>query len=269
MMTKERPCSFRLLLMGLLGLTCLHFFLISAMAEDVKEGKTGNPLRVEKADTHPMVRASKLIDQAVYNEQSEEIGEIDDLIISRNGKIKKVILSVGEFVGVGERLVAIPFRSVKRDGTGHVVYNVGREQLRDYPRFDYRKEGLYGEPYYPSPLFSTGYSPYASLPPRMRCRGESIPWAWEYYPERLRVSALLDRGVLNNTGQEVAELSELMISPEGRVEQIILDAGGFLRIDEKLVAVPFKPLKITDLGIVYNITKEQLQKSPVFSYGGK
>ena len=58
-----------------------------------------------------------------------------------------------------------------------------------------------------------------------------------------------------------------MISREGSVEQIILDVGGFFGMAEKLVAVPYRPLKITDLGIVYNITKEELQKSPPFSYG--
>ncbi len=57
-----------------------------------------------------------------------------------------------------------------------------------------------------------------------------------------------------------------MIGKEGKVEQIILDVGGFLGIDEKLVAVPFRPLKVTDLGIVYHITKEQLERSPAFAY---
>ena len=64
----------------------------------------------------------------------------------------------------------------------------------------------------------------------------------------------------------MADLDDLMMSPEGRVEQIILDVGGFLGIGVKLVAVPFRPLKITDLGIVYSITTEQLRKSPAFSY---
>jgi hypothetical protein len=47
-------------------------------------------------------RASKIIDQAVKNTQGEEVGEVDDLIMSRNGMIKKVILSTGGFLGVGD-----------------------------------------------------------------------------------------------------------------------------------------------------------------------
>jgi len=224
-----------------------------------------------------MLRASKVIDQAVYNERGEEIGEVDDLIMSRNGKIKKVILWVDGFLGIGEKLVGVPFRSLKVGDKGRIAYNANREQLENYPRFSYRREGLYGyyyEPFYPLPHYGlrSGYgptlpygSPYAPFPPRGRYRGEYGPWEWEYFPERLRVSVLLGRIVLNNNGHEVADLDDLMITPEGRVEYILLDVTGFLGTAEKLIAVPFRPLKITDLGIVYNITKEQLQKSPSFS----
>jgi sporulation protein YlmC with PRC-barrel domain len=103
-------------------------------------------------------------------------------------------------------------------------------------------------------------------PRKGKSRGTFRPWEWEYAPERLRVSALLDQGILNDKGEEVADLDDLMISPEGKVEQIILDVDGFLGTAEKLVAVPYRPLKVTDLALVYNIMKEQLQKSPAFSY---
>jgi hypothetical protein len=48
-----------------------------------------------------------------------------------------------------------------------------------------------------------------------------------------------------------------MINRERRAAQIVLGATGLPGIEEKLVAVPFRPPKITDLGVVYNITKEQ------------
>jgi len=237
------------------------------MAADV----TGqiNPQRV--------LRASKVIDHAVYNQRGEELGEVDDLIMSRNGKIKKVILSVGEFLQTGEKLVAVPFESLQINDRGQIVYNATKEQLKNLPRFSYRREQLYGEPFFPLPAYGIrrGYpymiqppprGSYPHSPPEGKCCGEFRPWEWEYFSERLRVSALLNRGILDSTGQEVADLDDLMISPEGRVKRIILDVGGFLGIGVKLVAVPFRPLKITDLGIVYSITTEQLRKSPAFRY---
>jgi sporulation protein YlmC with PRC-barrel domain len=101
-------------------------------------------------------RASKIIDQPVKNAQGEELGEVDDLIMTRNGKIKKVILSVGGFLGIGDRLVAVPFKSLKIDERDNIVYNVTKQQLENHPVFSYRREGLYGyyyQPFYPLPAY--------------------------------------------------------------------------------------------------------------------
>jgi sporulation protein YlmC with PRC-barrel domain len=89
-----------------------------------------------------------------------------------------------------------------------------------------------------------------------------------YYPERLRISAILYRPVLNNKGEEVGGVDDLLIDRRGKVERTILSVGRFLGIDGKLVAVLFKPLKITDLGIVYNVTKQELENLPALSKDG-
>ena len=54
--------------------------------------------------------------------------------------------------------------------------------------------------------------------------------------------------------------------PKGKVEEIILSVGGGLEIEAKLVGMPFKPLKITDMGIVYNVSRQELKNRPGFSY---
>jgi sporulation protein YlmC with PRC-barrel domain len=228
-------------------------------------------------------RASKIIDQAVKNAQGEELGEVDDLIMSRNGKVKKVVLSVGGFLGIGDRLVAAPFKSLQIRENDDIIYNVTKQQLENHPIFNYRMEGIYGyyyEPFYPLPAYGTRREyrypppppygePYAPFPPRGKYRGEFGPWEWEYFPERIRMSAILNRAVLNNKGEEVGEVDDLIMNREGKVEEIILSVGGFLGIDEKLVAMPFKPLKITDMGIVYNVSREEVKHLPGFSYEKK
>jgi sporulation protein YlmC with PRC-barrel domain len=276
MVTKEKWRLPRFLQVGMIALMCSIFSSILAMPADAKGMNAENPSQAERTNPQQMIRASKIVDQPVYNERGEEIGEVDDLIMSRNGKIKKVILSVGEFLQTGEKLVTVPFRSLKESDEGHIVYNATKEQLKRDRRFSYWSEGLYGRPFYPFPPYGVGWGYQAPSPPpgrksvpfprKGKCRGEFRPWEWEYSPERLRISALLDQGIFNDKGEEVADLDDLMISPEGKVEQIILNVGGFLGMAEKLVAVPYRSLKVTDLGIVYNIMKEQLQKSPAFSY---
>jgi hypothetical protein len=60
-------------------------------------------------------RTSKLLESTVYNDTDEKIGELDDIILSPDGKATYAILEVGGFLGIGERLVALPFESLKID----------------------------------------------------------------------------------------------------------------------------------------------------------
>lgn len=58
-------------------------------------------------------RASKVVGLNVYNDQNENIGSINDLLMDKNGSIKAAVISVGGFLGVGSRLVALPYEKIK------------------------------------------------------------------------------------------------------------------------------------------------------------
>ena len=81
-------------------------------------------------------RASKLKDKAVVNDQNERIGELDDIIIGKDGQ-SYAVLQVGGFLGVGRRLVAVPYQSLQLDDRGDKVVLPGasREALRKLPVF--------------------------------------------------------------------------------------------------------------------------------------
>jgi hypothetical protein len=49
----------------------------------------------------------------VYNEANEKIGDINEVILDRSGKVANVILGVGGFLGLGERYVAVAFDKLK------------------------------------------------------------------------------------------------------------------------------------------------------------
>src|ERR1700727_4099239 len=58
-------------------------------------------------------RASKLAGVAVYNDANEKIGDINDVILDRSGKVANVILGVGGVLGLGEHYVAVAFDKLK------------------------------------------------------------------------------------------------------------------------------------------------------------
>ena len=116
-------------------------------------------------------RASKLVGLSVYNDNNESIGSINDLLTDRNGNIKAAVISVGGFLGMGSRLVAVPFDKIKFVSepvayTGvsgapnapgsttppainakpnpwypdHAVFNATKDDLKTMPEFKYATE---------------------------------------------------------------------------------------------------------------------------------
>jgi sporulation protein YlmC with PRC-barrel domain len=58
-------------------------------------------------------RASKLVGLKVYNDNNENVGSINDMLVDKSGNIKAVVIGVGGFLGMGEHLVAVAFDKVK------------------------------------------------------------------------------------------------------------------------------------------------------------
>ena len=58
-------------------------------------------------------RASKLMGLDVYNEGNEKLGEINELILDKSGKVAAVIIGVGGFLGMGEHDIAVSMDKLK------------------------------------------------------------------------------------------------------------------------------------------------------------
>ena len=57
--------------------------------------------------------ASKLMDQSVLGPDNKSVGDINDLVLDQSGNIQSVVIGVGGFLGIGEKDVAVPFRSLE------------------------------------------------------------------------------------------------------------------------------------------------------------
>lgn len=58
-------------------------------------------------------RASKFVGLNVYNANNEKIGDINELLLSKDGQIDQVVIGVGGFLGMGEHNVAMKWNEVK------------------------------------------------------------------------------------------------------------------------------------------------------------
>jgi PRC-barrel domain protein len=102
----------------------------------------GTPQTVElvKVDVQKLAagyRASKVIGSNVVNDAGETIGQIDDLLVSLDGKQPYAVLSVGGFLGVGSRLVVVPYETLKFNGNRVTLPGGAKDGLKQLPEFKY------------------------------------------------------------------------------------------------------------------------------------
>lgn len=73
------------------------------------------------------------------NAANESVGDINDILISSDGKIAAVIVGVGGFLGLGEKDVALPFDQVvaARDADGNLklTTSMTKEALQSAPGY--------------------------------------------------------------------------------------------------------------------------------------
>jgi sporulation protein YlmC with PRC-barrel domain len=95
--------------------------------------------------------ASDIYKANVYDPSEKKIGDISDLMIDSNGNVTAAIISVGGFLGVGQKDVVIPFKELQvsmRDGKNWLVLNRTKDELKMAPAYnntgspsDYRGKG--------------------------------------------------------------------------------------------------------------------------------
>ena len=82
-------------------------------------------------------RASKVIGASVVNEANDTVGKVDDIIIGQDGKTPFVVLSVGGFLGMGTKLVVLPYEQLKATENKIVLPGATKDALKDLPEFKY------------------------------------------------------------------------------------------------------------------------------------
>ena len=108
----------------------------SAKAPDKVLDQSAQFINEQKTDD---MLASTIIGKSAVNSQDEAIGDVNDLVTDRSGKIVAALIGVGGFLGIGEKDVAVRFEDLKliRDENNNtkVVLNVSKETLASAPDY--------------------------------------------------------------------------------------------------------------------------------------
>lgn len=110
-----------------------------------------------------LIAAKKVDGTTVYNLAGDKLGTVEDVMIDKvSGRAIYAVLSVGGFLGMGEKHSPIPWSKLKYDEVkaGYVV-NLDKAQLQNAPAYDDREVDFtwtpeYGrnlDKYYTSPSY--------------------------------------------------------------------------------------------------------------------
>jgi sporulation protein YlmC with PRC-barrel domain len=105
-----------------------------------REGAMGKTAQMMTTLPQHVTAVSNWYDQNVYDPNENKIGEVKDMLLDREGKVQAVIISVGGFLGMGEKDVAVPFDAVgatQRDNKWWLSMNASKDELRTAPGFRY------------------------------------------------------------------------------------------------------------------------------------
>ena len=85
-----------------------------------------------------LMGADTLIGDDVVNAAQEDLGDIKEIMLDmRSGQVAYAVLSFGGFLGMGEKLFAVPWQALQLDTVNkRFVLNVAKDQLKNAPGFD-------------------------------------------------------------------------------------------------------------------------------------
>ena len=250
--------------------------------------------------------ATNIMGETVYNgtaDDAQKIGDVNDIVLAKDGKAKSLVIGVGGFLGIGTKNVTFDFAKAKwaeKNGDRWLVAETSKEELQAQPDFN-RKA------YDPAPA-STSTASSSETPPTITPAVSSSDTTAdkgskpaqpaktaENKPADTGTSATdetktasIDKSTLtempmgNIRGDElkgatvygandakIGQIGDVVLTPDKKPDAVIVDVGGFLGIGAKEVAVGMDKLKfMTDKSgkkyLYTNFTKEQLQAQAAY-----
>lgn len=85
-----------------------------------------------------LMGAKTLVGEDVVSTSDENLGDIKEIMLDmRNGQVAYAVLAFGGFIGLGEKLFAVPWQALRLDTANkRFILNVEKNQLANAPGFD-------------------------------------------------------------------------------------------------------------------------------------
>lgn len=100
---------------------------------------SGNTLHFQTVEGQGEWLVGHLWHKNVYNTAGQSIGDLNDILFDKDGKVAALVVGVGGFLGIGEKSVAVDWDQVKQHGSvarDRIVLGFSEQDLRNAPAFN-------------------------------------------------------------------------------------------------------------------------------------
>ena len=109
--------------------------LLVSTVSTFAQATTPSMTPAERHDWERSHRLSKVIGSDVRNKSGDKIGDIRDLVVDDRGTIRLAIVSTGGFLGVGDRLHAVPWDALTLGPKDDHILDIDKAHLQATPGF--------------------------------------------------------------------------------------------------------------------------------------
>ncbi|MDU9007045.1 PRC-barrel domain-containing protein [Sedimentitalea todarodis] len=218
-------------------------------------------MRVYSAEQDVDVTANMVPDAQT---EWDDIGEINELVISPDGNVVAVIVGVGGFLGLGEKDVAMDMKQIhimrEADDADDffLVIKSSSEALKAAPSFERDMDNAEMDA--------------ETTPRRSMLMAPDVTRDGYARTERseLTTEMLTGARVYGVDDEDVGEIHSLLLDDKGTIDRAIIDVGGFLGMGEKPVAVTFDELTVLrkdggdDVQVYIDSSVEALKAQPTY-----
>ncbi len=205
-----------------------------------------------KAIDGKVVRGNEAKGAKVFDQKGEHLGEIDDIIFDENtGGMTHAVLALGGWLGIGEKLTAVPWKFIKqseKDSPGYVV-DVEKSKLTAAEHFDDNNWPDMSGGWYQKSYTSYGLTGKT---------GEKL----------VRLSKVEGAQVFDQKGEQIGEIKDVLLHPNsGKVAYGIISMENDQTVGDKLTSVPWSLIRQSKKdteGFVVNVDKAKLDTAPHF-----
>jgi sporulation protein YlmC with PRC-barrel domain len=213
-------------------------------------------------------KADDLMGKKVVNAANEDLGKLENIVVDANsGRVLYGVLSFGGTMGMGDKLFAIPWRSLSLgDDAKAFTLNVEKESLKNAPGFDKKQWPNFAdekwatttyEYYKQAPYWRSDAKPATDMSRvSYRDRWYHQPLVWQ------KASDLTGKDIHNTKNEDLGRISDLIIDPDhGRVTY------GVLSHRSRLFAIPWNALSLSSDAkkFVLNVDKQRLTDAISFT----